>query len=107
MDWKYVYGEFLELLEEIRKLNWIGIVDELCDVYTCLMCVLETYTGIPMPIFWMRSADRWTQRLEFWMKYFDLLGLEFKVEYMREGSNYMKAEKRRRVVELAVEDQLK
>lgn len=106
MDMRYVYGEFLELLIEIKKLNLVGIADEACDVYTCLMCAIARYTNIPMPIFWMRSANRWQQRLIFWKKYFKEIGLEFKNCYIQEGSNFKRPEKRRRVVDLAIEDQL-
>jgi hypothetical protein len=107
MTWKYVYGEFLELLNEIQKRNWIGILDEACDVYTCSMCAIARYTRIPMPIFWMRSANTWKRRTSWWKTYLGLMGLEFKVEYLQEGSNYNNPEKRKRVVELAIEDQIK
>lgn len=107
MDWRYVWGEFKELLTEIKKLNLKGIRDESCDVYTCIMCALETYTGIPMPIFWMRSANAWIERVKWWENYFEQIGLDFKVEYLRYGANYKKAEKRRVIVELAIKDQIK
>lgn len=105
LDWKYVWGEVLELWEEILKLNLLGIRNELCDVYTCAMCAIETTTGVPMPIFWMRSANGWEHRMEFFRMYLKELDLEFKVEYLRFGANYKKAHKRRKVVELAIKDQ--
>ena len=106
LDWRYVLGEIRELLVEVKKLNVRGILDELCDVYTCSMCAIETSTGIPMPIFWMKSANGWVDRMNFFREYLNRAGLEFKVEYLRYGANYKKAEKRRKVVELAIEDQL-
>lgn len=106
LTWTYVLGEVRELIDEIKNLNLIGIRNELCDVYTCAMCAIETSTGIPMPIFWMRSANGWYKRLEFFKLYFNKIGLEFKVEYVRYGSNYKNAEKRRKAIELAIEDQI-
>jgi len=107
MDWKYVLGEVKELVREIEKLNWRGIRDEACDVYTCAMCAIARYTDIPMPIFWMRSANKTGKRLRFWQMYFKEVGLVYHVRYLRYGSNYEKPEKRRKVIELAMEEQLK
>jgi len=107
MRWNYVWDEFLELLDEIKKGNWVGIRDELCDVYTCFMCAIARYTDIPMPIFWMRSAKMWNKRCAFWQLYFDEVGLKFDPKYLRLGSNYKKAEKRRVAMDLAIEDQIK
>lgn len=106
LNWKDTLGEATELWEKIIKFDLLGMRNELCDVYTCMMCAITTSTRIPMPIFWMRSANRWFERMKFFTKYLGELGLEFKVEYMRNGGNYKKAYKRRKVVELAVRDQL-
>jgi len=106
LDWKYTYGEVKELIQEIKRFNLKGIRNELCDVYTCAMCAITTTTGIRMPIYWMRSANGWNDRLNFFQKYLNEIGLEFKVEYLRYGANYKKAHKRRKVFELAVIDQI-
>jgi len=106
LNWKAVWGEVIELWEEIIKFNLSGMRNELCDVYTCSMCAITTSTGMPVPIFWMRSANEWDKRMVFFTKYLDEVGLEFKVKYLRYGANYNKAHKRRKVFELAVEDQL-
>jgi hypothetical protein len=106
LDWKYTWGEVVELWEEIIKLNVKGVRNELCDVYTCIMCAITTSTGIPMPIFWMRSANGWLERMRFYELYFKELGLEFKTEYLRYGANYKKREKRMITVRLAIEDQI-
>jgi hypothetical protein len=107
LDWKYTFGEVKELWVEIKRCNLIGIINEMCDVYTCAMCAITTSTGIKMPIFWMRSANGWNERLDFFRWYLDEIGLEFKVEYLRFGANYKKAHKRRKVFELAVNDQIR
>lgn len=107
MDWKYVWGEVQELIIEVKALNLIGIRNEMCDVYTCLMCAIARYTNIPMPISWMRSANNWVERLTFWNQYFKELGLEFNVKYVKNGSNYKKPEKRRKAVELALKEQVR
>ena len=107
LNWKYVLGEIQELKKEIINMNIKGIRNELCDVYTCSMCAIETSTGIPMPIFWMRSANVYNQRVKFFETYLNRIGLKFKIKYLRYGGNYKKAEKRRKVFELAVNDQLK
>jgi len=106
LDWKYVWGEIQELIVEIKRLNPIGIIDELSDVYTCSMCAITTSTNIPVPIFWMRSAAKWEDRIRFFKCYLNTIGLEYKVEYLRYGANYKRAYKRRKVVDLAIEDQL-
>jgi hypothetical protein len=106
MTWKYVWGEVEELIREIDQLNWRGIRDEACDVYTCAMCAIARYTDIPMPIFWMRTTNTWTKRRAVWMEYFRQVGLDFHPRYVRYGSNYKKYEKRRRAIELAIKEQL-
>jgi hypothetical protein len=103
---KHVILEVKELLNEIAKFNLIGIRDEACDVYTVAMVAITTYTGIPMPLFWLRSANVWIQRNQWWKNYLNMIGLKFKSEYLNVGSNYHKKEKRRRVVNLAIKDQL-
>ena len=106
LNWKYVWSEILELIEAMRNSNLHGIRNELCDVYTCSMCAITTTTGMPMPILWTRSANGWVKRIEFWKRYLTEIGLEYKLEYVRYGSNYKKAHKRRRVAMLAIEDQI-
>ncbi|MFW9871480.1 MAG: MazG nucleotide pyrophosphohydrolase domain-containing protein [Candidatus Thorarchaeota archaeon] len=106
LSFGYTLGEVKELIEEIKKLNIKGIVSELCDVYTCSMCAIETYFGIPMPIIWNKSADKWNERVDFFTWYLSEVGLEFKIEYLRFGGNYKRKEKRRKVIELAIEDQI-
>ena len=93
LTFKYTLGEVKELIEEIKILNIEGMISELSDVYTCLMCAIETHFGIPMPIIWHRSADKWNERVKFYQSYFDQIGLEFKIEYLRYGGNYLKKEK--------------
>jgi len=106
LTWKYVLGEIKELVEEIEQMNPEGIVNELCDVYTGAMCAITTSTGIPIPIFWMRSANEWFKRMEFFRIYLNRIGLEFKIEYLQYGANYEREWKRKKVVELAINDQL-
>jgi hypothetical protein len=106
VSYKWVWSEILELIEEIKTINLKGIRNELCDVYTCMMYAIEYHTGIPMPLFWLRSAIGWKKRVTFWELYLAKIGLEFKLEYMKYGSNYLRPEKRRKVFELAVKDQI-
>jgi len=106
MSWSYVAGEVRELYEEIRKRSLDGVVSELCDVYTCTMCAIETSTGLTMPVVWEKTARGWFARVDFWRRWLSAFGLEFKVEYLRYGGNYLKQDKRRMVLRLAVEDQL-
>jgi len=106
LTFSYTLGEVKELIEEIKTLNVKGMISELCDVYTCLMCAVETHFGIPMPIFWTTSAKQWDNRVEFFEWYLGEIGLEFKVKYLRYGGNYLRKEKRQKVVELAIKDQI-
>ena len=103
--WKHVKLEIVELWEEIKKLNWVGIRDEACDVYTISMVAIMTYTGIPMPLLWLRSAKVWIRRIEWWKTYLTLYDLKFKPEYLEGGGNYNKLEKRHAVLKLAIIDQ--
>ncbi len=107
LTFKYTLGEVSEFFEEVKNFNIEGMISELCDIYTCLMCAIETHFNIPMPIFWHKSADEWLRRVDFFKMYLNQIGLEFKVEYLRFGGNYLKKEKRIKVVELAIEDQIK
>lgn len=106
LTFKYTLGEVNELIEEIKSFNIRGIISEACDIYTCLMCAIETHFGIPMPIFWKKSAIKWDERVVFFQNYLGQIGLEFKVEYLRFGSNYLDKKKRRKVTDLAIEDQV-
>ena len=106
MTWRYVLLEVKELIEEVKKGNRDGIVNELCDVYTSMCCALTTHTRVPIPIFWMRSANEWIHRLEIWEQIFKVAGLKFDVKYLREGGNYRKDTKIVRALELAIEDQI-
>lgn len=103
--WKHVKLEIVELWEEIKKLNWTGIRDEACDVYTISMIAFMTYTGIPLPLFWLRSANAWVERIEWWKKYLATYNLEFKADYLTGGGNYHRLEKRHAVLKLAIIDQ--
>jgi hypothetical protein len=103
--WKHVKQEIVELWEEVKTFNWTGIRDEACDVYTIAMIAITTYTGIPMPLFWLRSAKVWVARLEWWKEYLGNFNLEFKPEYLTGGGNYKKLEKRHAVLRLAIMDQ--
>ena len=103
--WKHVKLEIWELWEEIKKLNWVGIRNEACDVYTCGMVAIMTYTGIPMPLFWLRSAKVWMARIDWWKQYLATYELEFKADYLEGGGNYHKLEKRHAVLKLAIIDQ--
>jgi len=106
LDFKYVLGEIKELFEEIKNKNPEGIVRELCDVYTCSMCAIQTHFGISMPLFWTRSAHEYTKRINFFKSYLNQIGLEFKIDYLKYGANYLKKEKRMKAVELAIRDQV-
>lgn len=103
--WRHVKLEIVELWEEIKKFNLKGIRDEACDVYTTAMVAINTYTGIPMPLFWLRSAKVWIERNAWWEKYLTKFDLKFKPKYLVGGSNYNKIEKRASVLRLAIIDQ--
>ena len=105
LDWAYVWGECIELYEEIISGNITGMINELCDVYTCSMIAFTTQTGISVPIFWKRTMKDWMHRVEFFKWYLGELGLEYKLEYLRYGANYKRSFKRFKVVSLAINDQ--
>jgi hypothetical protein len=106
INWHDTWLEVQELFEAICKLDLRGIVDESCDVYTFTMCTITNKTGIALPVFWTSAVNRWVKRGLFFKEYLERAGLEYKLEYLRYGANYKKAHKRRKVVELAIKDQL-
>lgn len=105
LGWGYLVGEMKELLDEIVKLSWTGMYNELCDVYTVLMCIISNKTGIDVPIFWTKSAEEWVARIEVWEAIFEKNGLLFKPEYLINGGNYKKQWKVDAALELARKDQ--
>ena len=106
MSLSYVVGEIFELIEAIVNLDWSEVVGEFLDVYSCSMCVLETYFGINVPIVRNRSTIGWLRRQEIWREYLRRMGLKYDKKYLVNGGNYKKEYKRRLVVELAIKDQL-
>ena len=105
MSWAYVLGEVAELIESIINRDVTGIVNEACDVYTCACCAIYAQTGINLPIFWTRTSLVWFQRVEVWKRILSEVGLSYKVEYLRYGSNYNRPHKVAKVIELAIADQ--
>jgi hypothetical protein len=106
MSWAYVLGEIHELFNKLRKHDMKGIINELCDVYTCGICAIKNTTGISVPLLWKKTSYKWFGRVEFFNWYFDQLGLKFKIKYLKHGGNYLKTTKRLRVVRMAMKDQL-
>lgn len=106
MSWGYVFGEVLELAEEVVAGRLDGVISEACDVYSCAMCAIETTIGKSVPIVRNRSTDGWLKRQEIWREYLRRMGLKYDQKYLVNGGNYKKACKRRLVVALAVKDQL-
>lgn len=107
MTWKYVVGEMIELIQEIKDLNYRGIIAEACDVYTCVSCAVLTSTGIDLPILWNNSAKEWFHRVEALKLILADRGLVFKEEYLRYGANYNKPHKMAIIVGLASLDQIR
>jgi len=105
MTWAYVAGEIVEFVEEVTKANLAGMVSEACDVYTCTTCAILTSTGINLPVVWTPSAIGWIERTDYYKSLLSGMGMDFKVEYLRYGSNPTKPEKVIKVIQLAKEDQ--
>ena len=105
MTWDYVWGEVIELFEEVIHFNLTGIIEELCDVYTCGACAITRSTGIPVPIVWELTYIKYLERVEFFKWYLNELGLDYKLKYLVNGANYDKGWKRIRAVRLAIQDQ--
>ena len=101
LNWSYVNLEIKEFFKELKDCNVKGMIREACDVYTVVMCVITTVTGIGIPLLWTWSAKEWVDRIEVWKSIFEKHGLPFKVEYIRYGSNYNKLWKVEKALELA------
>jgi hypothetical protein len=107
IDLNYILGEVKELIDEIRVLDINKIIDEACDVYICFMSWLYCYYGINFPIINNRTINKYNKRIDFFKYYFNEIGLEYKLKYLKNGGNYKKDWKRIRAVRLAIRDQLK
>jgi hypothetical protein len=94
MKMNYVKGEFQELIQEIKILNFKGISDEACDVISCFICVISENIGIPLPIFWTKSAYGWIARAKWIESWLNSQGLPYAVWMMKFGGNYKKEHKR-------------
>ena len=101
---QYTIGEVREVIDEIKKLNFWGIYNELCDVYTCLMINVTTYTSLNIPILWSRSAHAWIDRIQVWERIFEEEGLVFNKKYLINGGNYKKIEKINMALDLAKQE---
>ena len=93
MDFFYVFGEIIEVIEEIKKRNIIGVIDELCDVWTCILCAFYETTKIDVPVIWEKSAKSWLKRFDAWEIIFALNNLEYHPHYLKNGGNYKKIHK--------------
>ena len=90
---KYLNREIKELISEIYKLNWNGIVEELDDVYVFFMLWLYTKFGLNLLMLETSSVKKYMGRFEIWKKMFKLEGVNFEPEVLIGGSNYSRSEK--------------
>lgn len=104
MTWAYVLGELLELMDELKKGAWKAAWAEVLDVYSCAMVALSDMYGKDLYIINNKSIAGWAVRWDWWRVWLASHGYEFKPEYMRKGSNYARAEKRKFVLGEAEKD---
>ncbi len=102
---RYTLGEVKEVIEEARQCNWDAMMAELCDVYTGFFCAITAHTGLPMPLFWERSAKEYARRISVWEDIFAQHELLFDAKYLINGSNYNREEKLLSVLKEAYKEQ--
>lgn len=101
MNWLYVYGEIVEVWEEIRLLNVSGMMEELVDVVSCAQIAFWDMVKINGWVFKTKKYDEWSERWDVWKNWLLQNELQFKSEYMRFGANYKRKEKREKVFSMA------
>lgn len=96
LPFSYVWGEVLELKDELVKWDLGEAKKEWDDVTGCFLVWLTGIIGVSFPIlpfFGKGAADRWIKRLEVWKNIFELHGVEFHRQYLTGGGNYRKRNK--------------
>lgn len=96
LPFSYVWGEVLELKDEVIKLDFAEARKEWDDVVGCFLVWLTGIIGVSFPLLpflGKGAADRWVSRLSVWQHIFDLHGVEFHRQYLTGGGNYCKRSK--------------
>lgn len=96
LPFSYVWGEVLELKDEVIKLDFAEARKEWDDVVGCFLVWLTGIIGVSFPLLpflGKGAADRWVSRLNVWVRIFDLHGVEFHRRYLTGGGNYCKRSK--------------
>jgi hypothetical protein len=102
-DFKSVMGEVKELIEA-RSLD--DIKEEFGDVLYFTYCWLYSTFGINLPMIGaMGSAEKFGDRLGFWIATFEYHNLEFDPKYLINGSNYERPEKIKLALDMARKEQ--
>lgn len=105
ISFSYIIGEIEEVIQEIRKLNPKGIISEVCDVWTCILCWITEVTNINIPVIWEKSAKKTITRLEYWDIIFKLNNLQFDPKCLCNGANWKKLHKQILAINLAKHSQ--
>jgi hypothetical protein len=96
---------YYELKELLSATSYDNFWEELNDVCFTFQVALYANTKLNFPMFWSKpSIAKMEDRLIYWTDYFNKAGLTFKPIYWRHGSNYKKAYKLDRGIQLAIED---
>lgn len=93
---EYVWGEVLELWEEVKRLDWVEIGKEWDDVIACTSVCLFVRTGISIPLlkgFGIGAVQRWRHRFDVWKKICEAHDIEFHKGLLVNGGNYKKKKK--------------
>ena len=96
-DFGNVVREMVEVIEDIGKLNWSGIVSELGDVYGLGMCWLYDKIGVDGWVIKNKNMEKWEKRWSWWKRFCELRGIEFDGSMLSGGSNMKKWNKVYRV----------
>jgi len=98
-EWSYVLEETRELVEEIRRCNVDGIIDEFGDVAIAFqMCVHWRIGGDFRVVAPERNFRKYAKRMGRWRGIFLREGLTFSPKYLRFGGNPDRPCKRARIL---------
>lgn len=101
-SWWDIFKEILEFLDALTDLNWDEAELELEQVLYAFQMQFYQITKID---FYLKGCEKAVEgfyaRRNVWLEIFDEFKIEFKNEYLEHGSNYRRAYKIKKALELA------
>ena len=94
MLWDHVKSELRELVEAIQSRNIHNVIEETCDVITTATVAIRNTFRVSIPVIWKSSAYKWMSRMDEWRHLFQQHNLVFDGQYLINGGNPERTNKR-------------